>query len=171
MPTQKKKDTVNELTDKIAKSRSIIFADYTGIKHKQLETLRKNLKKTGAEFAVTKNKLLERALGDTAASVKSYLKENTGALFNYEDEVAGLKEMLKFFKAQTLGKTKGGLLGTQVLTDAEVTRLSKLPAKQELLGMLVGQMKSPLYGLHRALSWNMNKLVWALQAVKGKKTN
>lgn len=171
MPTDKKIQTVNELTEKISKSRSIIFADYTGIKHKQLETLRKTLKKSGAEFVVTKNKLLERSLGDTAKTVTQYLKENTGTLFNYDDEVAGLKEMLKFFKAVALGKTKGGLLGTTALSDTEVTRLSKLPGKQELLGQLAGQLKSPLFGLHRALQWNMNKLVWGLNAVKGKKTN
>lgn len=166
---QKKIQTVQELTDKIAKSRSIIFADYTGIKHKQLETLRKNLKKTGAEFAVTKNKLLERALGDSASSVKTYLKENTGTLFNYEDEVAGLKELLKFFKLVALGKTKGGLLGATALSDTEVTRLSKLPGKQEILGQLAGQLKAPLFGLHHALQWNINKLVWGLNAVKNLK--
>lgn len=166
---QKKIDTVKNLSEKISKSRSIIFSDYTGMKHKQLETLRKNLKKTGAEFVVVKNKLLERALGDTAKSVSSVFKENTGALFNYEDEVAGLKELLKFFKLTTLGKTKGGFLGSTVLTEDEVVRLSKLPARQELLGQLAGQLKAPLYGLHYALSWNINRLVWALNNVKDKK--
>jgi len=169
MPTQKKIDTVNNLSEKIKKSRSIIFADYTGLKHKQLETLRKTLKKTGAEFVVVKNKLLERSLGDTATSIKSLLKENTATLFTYDDEAAGLKELLKFFKHTGIGKTKGGLLGKTALSDEEVTRLSKLPSKQELLGQLVGQLKAPLYGLHYALSWNINTLVWGLNAVKTKK--
>jgi len=172
MATQKKIDTVSELTEKIKKSRSIIFSDYTGIKHKQLETLRKNLKKTGAEFVVTKNKLLERSLEkETATSVHALLKENTGTLFSYEDEVAGLKELLKFFKTVTLGKTKGGILGNTVLSDKDVDRLAKLPGRQELLGRLAGQMKAPLYGLHHALQWNINTLVWGLNAVKNKKTN
>jgi len=177
MATQKKIDTVNELSEKIKKSRSIIFADYTGLKHKQLETLRKNLKKTGAEFVVVKNKLLERslrpsadgsgqALGDTATSIKPLLKENTATLFTYDDETAGLKELLKFFKLTALGKTKGGLLGKTALSDEEVTRLSKLPSKQELLGQLAGQLKAPLYHLHYALSWNINTLVWGLTNIK-----
>jgi large subunit ribosomal protein L10 len=171
MATQKKIDTVKNLTDKLGKARSVVFADYTGIKHKQLETLRKNLKKTGAEFTVTKNKLLERALSDTAKSVAPYLKENTGTLFNYDDEVGGLKELLKFFKLTALGKTKGGLLGNIALTDSDVDRLSKLPSRQALLGQLAGQLMAPLSGLHYALSWNINRLVWGLNAVKTKKTN
>ena len=166
---QKKINTVNELTEKIQKSRSIIFADYTGIKHKQLETLRKNLKKTGSEFTVTKNKLLERALSDTAKSVAPYLKENTGTLFNYDDEIGGLKELLKFLKLTALGKTKGGLLGSTALTGEDILRLSGLPGKQELLGQLAGQLMAPLSGLHHALSWNINRLVWGLNAIKAKK--
>lgn len=170
MPTQKKIETVNELTEKVTKARSIMFADYTGIKHKQMETLRKTLKKNGAEFVVTKNKLIERSLGDSAKSVAAYLKENTGTLFNYDDEVAGLKELLKFFKLVALGTIKGGLLGTTILTDKDIDRLSKLPGKQVVLGQLAGQLKAPLFGLHHALSWNINKLVWGLNAVKGKKS-
>jgi len=171
MPTQKKIDTVQHLTDKLSKAKSVIFADYTGLKHKQLETLRKNLKKTGAEFTVTKNKLLERALSDTAKSVAPYLKENTGTLFNYDDEVGGLKELLKFFKLTALGKTKGGLLGNIALTGDDVDRLSKLPSRQALLGQLAGQLMAPLSGLHYALSWNINRLVWGLNNIKNKKVN
>jgi large subunit ribosomal protein L10 len=169
MATQKKIDIVNELSEKIKKSRSIIFSDYSGIKHKQLETLRKNLKKTGAEFVVTKNKLLERALGDVSKSVSSFLKGDTGTLFNYDDEVAGLKELLKYFKTIALGKTKGGMLGKTALSNDEVVRLSALPGKQELLGQLAGQLKAPLFGLHHALSWNINRLVWGLNNIKNKK--
>lgn len=167
---QKKIDTVNELSEKIAKTKSIVFVDYTGIKHKQLETARKNLKKVDAELVVTKNTLMERALGDTGASVKDYLKDATGSLFSYKDEVAGIKELIKFFASVNLGKTKGGMIGSTALTRADVERLSKLPGKQELLGKLAGQMKAPLYGLHYALSWNINKLVWGLNAVKNKKS-
>jgi large subunit ribosomal protein L10 len=169
MATTKKIETVKEMTDKIAKSKSIIFADYVGLKHKQLEDLRKKLRVVGAEFMVTKNKLLERAFGTNADSVKPLLKNATGTLFSYEDEVAGIKELLKFFKTANVGKTKAGLLGTQVITDAEVTRLATLPAHKVLLGQLAGQLMAPIQGLHYALSWNMNKLVWALSSIKDQK--
>lgn len=169
MATQKKIDTVREMTDKIAKAKSIVFADYVGLKHKQLEDLRKKLRTVGAEFMVTKNKLLERAFGNKAASVKPLLKNSTGTLFNYDDEVAGIKELLQFFKKANAGKTKAGLLGTHILTDAEVTRLATLPTRKALLGQLASQLMAPIQGLHHALSWNMNKLVWALNSIKEKK--
>jgi len=77
--------------------------------------------------------------------------------------------MLKFFKAVGFGKVKGGLLGDSVLSDTDVTKLASLPSREILLGNLVRQLNAPIQGLHGALQWNMNKLVWALNAVKEKK--
>lgn len=170
MATQKKIDAVQEMTDKIAKSKSIIFADYIGLKHKQLEDLRKKMRAVDAEFMVTKNKLMERALGDNAAQLKDVLKQATATIFSYKDEVSGLKELLKFFKAANVGKTKAGLLGITVLSEKDVSKLASIPGKEVLLGQLAGQLKAPIANLHHALSWNMNKLVWALNSVKAKKT-
>ena len=157
------------MTENIKKAKSIVFVDYVGLKHKQLEDLRKKLRTVGAEFMVTKNKLLERAFGTKSDSVKPLLKNATGTLFNFDDEVAGIKELLAFFKKAAVGKTKAGILGETMLTEADVTRLSKIPPKQQLLGQLAGQLMAPIQGLHYALSWNMNKLVWALNSIKAKK--
>ena len=169
MPTQKKVETVTELTEKVKKAKSIVFAEYTGIKHKQLEELRRSLKKVNAEFVVTKNRLIMRALGDNGEKAKEILNGDTATVLSYNDEVSGVKELNKFFKAMNLGKTKGGMLGSTVMTDKEVTYLSQLPSREVLLGKLAGQLNAPVTGLHRALSWNINKLVWVLNGVKEKK--
>ncbi|MCX6792234.1 MAG: 50S ribosomal protein L10 [Candidatus Gottesmanbacteria bacterium] len=166
---QKKIDTVTELTDKVGKAKSIVLADYRGLKHKQLEELRRALKKTDADFAVTKNRLLTRAFGKKAKSIENQLKQSTAALFAYADEVTPLTVLLKFFKTAGAGNAKGGLLGDKVLTEADVVTLASLPSRPVLLAKLVGQLNAPIQGLHDALSWNLNKLVWALNAVKKQK--
>ena len=168
--TPKKLETVTALSEKIGKTKSIILAEYQGIKHKQLEELRRALRKVDGEFVVAKNRLFKKALGDKAAGIDAQLEQPNAFLFAYKDEVAPLKEMLKMFKAFGFGKTKGGLLGSQTLTEAEVTKLSTLASKEVLLGRLVGQLNAPIQGLHYALQWNLNKFVWALNAVKEKKT-
>lgn len=165
---QKKIDTVSSLTDKLSRAHAIVLADYRGLKHKQLEELRKGLKKLEAEFVVTKNTLLKRAL--TRDDLTSYLKEATGTLFAYADEVSPLKELLKFFKTAGAGKPKAGLLGNTVLSDADITKLASLPNRQTLLAQLVGQLNAPIQGLHYALSWNLNRLVWAINAIKNTKS-
>ncbi len=170
MATQRKIDSVTTLTEKVNRAKVMVLADYRGLKHKQLEELRRNLKKSNGEFMIAKNRLVLRALGERADSMKEALNNETAVLFAYEDEVAPLKELLTFFKAAGMGKTKAGLLGTQVLSDEAVMRLASLPSRNVLLGTLVRQLNAPIQGLHYTLQWNMNKLVWALDAVKGKKS-
>lgn len=170
MATTKKINIVEKLTEKINKSKSIVFADYIGLKHKQLEELRRNLAKTESEFVVTKNKLLERAFGANAAKVKDQLRNSTATLFSYKDEISGLKELQKFFKTANLGKTKGGFYNNSVLDEKAVAKLAALPGREQLLGQLVGQLNTPIQGLHYALSWNINRLAWALNSIKNKKS-
>ncbi len=170
MATQRKIDTVNALTDKFGKAKVTVLADYRGLKHKQLEELRRGVKKVNGEFVIAKNRLILRSLGNNAEALKDKLTESTAVLFAYADEVAPLKEMLKFFKNAGIGKTKAGLMGSTVMSDTEVTRLATLPNREVLLGKLVGQLNAPIQSLHYALSWNMNKLVWALNSIKAKKS-
>jgi len=171
MATQRKIDTVATLTDKVGKAKVMVLADYRGLKHKQLEELRRNLKKTNGEFMIAKNRLILRALGERADSIREPLNNETAVLFAYQDEVAPLKEMLKFFKAAGVGKPKAGLMGAVVMNESDIAKLATLPSREVLLGKLVGQLNAPIQGLHYALQWNMNKLVWALNAIKGKKTS
>lgn len=170
MATQKKIDTVTNLTEKISRAKALVVTDYRGLKHKQLEELHKLLKKSEGEYLVAKNRLLLRALAGKGEGIKDALHDTTAVLFAYADEVAPLKEVVKFFKAAGAGKLKAGLLGAQVLTDAEVTRLSTLPTREILLAKLVGQLNAPIQGLHYALSWNINKLVWALSQIQSSKS-
>jgi len=169
--TPKKINTVTELTEKVAKAKSMIVVEYQGVKHKQFEELRKTLRKTNAEFVVTKNRLFKRALGDKSKSIESLLEQPTATLFTYGDEVAPLKDLMKFFKTVGFGKAKGGLLGATVLTDTDVTRLSTLPTRELLLGGLVRQLNAPIQSLHYGLQWNLNKFAWALNAVKAKRSS
>ena len=170
MPTQKKIDTVAHLTDKIARAKSMIFLDYRGLKHKQMEELRRNLKKSQGELTVAKNRLLIRSLSDTGESLRSVISDTTATLFSYSDEVAPLKDLLKFIKNAGAGKTKGGLLGATVLTESDVARLAALPSRTTLLSGLAGQLNAPIQNLHHALQWNVLSLVYALTAIEKKKS-
>ena len=169
MATQKKIDTVSLLSEKISRAKAMVFVDYRGLKHKQMEELRKKLKKVEAEFTVAKNRLMIKALANRAKAIQSIFSDTTATLFSYADEIAPLKELLKYFKIAGAGIPKGGLLGDSLLSEGDVTRLASLPTKDVLLAQLVGQLNAPIQGLHYALSWNINKLVWALNAIQSKK--
>src|SRR5258708_1763269 len=168
---QKKEQLVAELVAKVEKSNGIIFANYQGLTHQQLENLKKNLKKAKAEFMAVKNTLLQRALEgkvDTQVT-KEHFNQPTGALFIYNDIVDPLKELTKTIKEFKMPVIKFGILDGKVVTDQEVTKIASLPPLPVLQAQLLGQMQAPISGLHRALNWNLQQLVLTLNAIKDKK--
>ncbi|MBI2025992.1 MAG: hypothetical protein HYT06_01275 [Candidatus Levybacteria bacterium] len=55
------------------------------------------------------------------------------------------------------------------ITTDQVMTLSSLPTREVLLAQLVGGLKSPIFNLHKALNWNLQKLVLTLNAVANTK--
>jgi large subunit ribosomal protein L10 len=155
------------------------LTDYRGLTHQQLEQLKRALKKVEAEFLVVKNTLLGIALEvkdpkvqsfkDAKDKLKEELKNPTAVLFAFGDELAAVKELAKSIKNIQLPKIKIGLFSGKLTTASDFTRLASLPDRQVLLAILAMRLKSPLYGLHYALSWNLQRLVIALNSVKNKK--
>ena len=109
---QKKELLIAELTEKIEKSNGMVFANYQGLTHQQLEGLKKNLKKANSEFVAVKNTLLQRALADKIdkETAAQYFNQPTGALFIYNDIVDPLKELTKTIKEFKIPVIKFGIL-------------------------------------------------------------
>lgn len=169
---KKKEAIVAEIADKAKKAKAVVFTNYEGMTHRQLEELKKGLRAADAELAISKNTLLKIALKESgfadAASDQSFEKP-TATLYTYGDPVLALKELAKSIKTLKLPSIKFGIFEGRVLSNAEVTKLATLPSREVLLGQLVGGLKSPIYGLHRALNWNLQKFVMTLKAIESKK--
>jgi len=53
----KKREIIKELGEKITKQKIVVFADFTGVKVKELSDLRKKIKKEEGELKVVKKTL------------------------------------------------------------------------------------------------------------------
>lgn len=171
---QKKEAIVAEVVDRLNRSKALIFTNYQGMTHKQMEELKKALKTVNADLAVTKNTLLKIGLTQTGykdAFEGQDLEQPTATLYSFEDPLPALKELAKSIKINKLPAIKFGIIDGRVLNESDVIKLSALPPKEVLIAQFVGGMKSPLYGLHRALSWNMTRLVMTLSAIQKTKTS
>jgi large subunit ribosomal protein L10 len=167
---QKKEQLIAELTEKVGKSTGMVFANYQGLTHQQLEKLKRNLKKADSEFVAVKNTLLLRALeGKLDDTAKGHFNQPTGAMFMYNDIVDPLKQLTQTIKEFKMPIIKFGILDGKIVTDKEVTKIASLPPLPVLQAQLLGQMKAPISGLHRALNWNLQSLVMTLNAIKDKK--
>lgn len=168
---QKKEAIVAELLQKVEKAKGIIFTDYQGLTHQQIEGLKKSLKSLEAEYINTKNTLLLIALKDKINTVeeKERFTKPTATLFIYNDVVGPLKTLTKSIKEFKLPSIKFGILEGKIVAEDEIIKISTLPPLDVLRAQLLGNMMGPVSGLHRALSWNINKLILTLKAIETKK--
>jgi len=175
----KKQAIVTELVEKLKSAKGLIFANYQGLTHKQLETLKKGVKAVKAELVVTKNTLLKLALEkvskgespfDTSGTFGTFhtFRNPTATLFLYGDPIEPLKQLAKVIKALNLPAIKFGILDGREMTKEQLMKLSTLPPYEVLLTQLVVGLKSPISGLHRALNWNLQKFVMTLKAIESK---
>ncbi len=168
---EKKEKIVAELLEKVQKAKAMVFTNYQGLTHKQIEELKKGLKKADAELMIAKNTLIKRALQSTDYSLQTTeLNGPTATVFSFSDPIAPLKELAKMIKALKLPTIKFGIVEGKEITGEEVLKLATLPSREVLLAQVVGGLKSPIFGLHRALNWNLQKLVMTLKVVETSKT-
>ena len=170
---QKKVVLVNDATEKVKKSTGMVFTNYQGLTHQQLEGFKKAIKPMQAEYVVIKNTLMLRSLAEhtLSESDRQQFQQPTGTLFMYADPVEPLKALSKMVKELKLPSIKFGIIDGRVVSEEQVSKIATLPPINVLRAQLLGQMQAPISGLHRALNWNLQQLVLTLNAVKDKKTN
>ncbi len=168
---QQKIDIVTDLTERVSKAKSIVFADYQGMNMDQIQTLRRGLQDLSAQFSITKNNLIKIALKENGLKVDddAVFEGAVATLFAYGDEIAPIKILTKAIKDNGIGKTRAGFLNGEYLSDAQVNKLAQLPSKDELRAKVVGALGSPLYGIVGVLQANLRNLVYALDQIRKQK--
>jgi len=172
MPNAKNTQIVAELKDKIKNAKSIVFADYRGLKADDISTLRSQIRENDAEVVVAKNTLLKTALKEENVDVQALerdLKGPTTAIFSYKDAILPIKTLVEFAKKLELPKIKSAVIEGSYADSAKVEEVSKIPSKKELIARMIGGFKSPLSGLTNTLGGVQRKFVYAINAIKNSK--
>ena len=172
MQKELKIKSVKDIKEKFDKSKVVILTDYKGLTMSQMSKLRKKLRPIDAEYKVFKNTLISRAIKDKAYDgIDPLLTGSTAILFGYEDQVAPTKVLSEFIKENEKPGIKGGLLDGKVIDTKTITMLAKLPSREVLLGRVVGTMKAPITNFVLDCKGILSKFVYALSAIRDKKTN
>lgn len=166
MPNQKNQQQVEMIKEKAAKAKSAVVVDYSGTSVNDQTQLRSAVKASGGELVVTKNTLIDIALGK--GKLSESLEGMNAIVFSFQDEVATIKELFKFHKSTDKLSIKQGILADKVLSVADVENLSKLPSKSELMATLISRIQGPSYGLVNVLNAGPRNLVYALKAIADK---
>jgi len=165
VPTAHKVKQVEELADRFSRSTIVITTDYTGLGVGQMTELRRAMREKDVEFRVIKNSLALMA-ADVAGKpeVKEVIEGPTGIAFGYGDASVPAKALADFIRVTRSALTiRGAELDGRVLDTQQVQQLASLPAKDELVAMLLSRMQAPISGLVNVLNGPIAGLARVLQ--------
>lgn len=168
---EEKTEAIEDLTARLAAADTVFATDYRGLTVKEISELRTRLRAAETEYTVVKNTLARRAAADTGReALLPYLTGPTGIAWVNGDPAVAAKVLDTFAGEHAEAfAIKGGLLEGNDLPTADVTRLAKLPPKEQLLAQLAGGIAAPISGLAGGLSNLIGGLARTLAAVQAQK--
>ena len=145
MPTAEKARAIEQASGWYSKATGIVFTDYRGLKVKEIQALRSDLRKKGAEIHVIKNTLFRVAAGDDTSKIPAEFHNGTTAFaFIFENESDVAKALLEYARTSKKLVVKGGFFGGKALSASEVESLSNLPPREVLIAQVIGAIAAPL---------------------------
>ena len=164
-----KKAVVAEVSEVINGAQATILAEYRGLTVSAMTELRNSARESGVYLRVVKNSLAKRAVDGSSFEC---LQEHMAGPLAYaisEDPVACAKVLKKFAKDNDELIIKVGAMSGKILDEGEITALSKLPGREELLAKLMGTMKAPVQKFVGTLNAVPGTFVRTLAAVRDSK--
>lgn len=171
--TRKQKEhSVNKVQESISAAASVVFLAYHGLTVEELNELRGNLRAAGGGMRVVPKRLLKIVLHNLKLDFNPTAHAGQLAVVWGDDAISPAKTLNAFVqKRQEKIRFLAGLLEGNMLSLAEVTSLSRLPSRDELLANLVCVIAGPARGLVTVLSGVPRRAVQVLKAIADQKQN
>ncbi len=166
MPTQRKINTVAELTNKLERMQVTVVADYRGLSVADISELRKKLRESGAELVVAKNTLTLIAARETGhAAIEPLLTGPTALAFAYDDVPKFVRAINEFNRGPKKITVRGGVVGATLLRENVLETVASLPTKEQVRAEVLGGLVAPVNGLVGLIAAPINDIVNVIDAM------
>lgn len=149
MNRDEKKQLLDDLHELFNKSEILVVSHYKGLTVAEVSELRDAIRKAGAGFRVTKNRITKLALKDTKFEGLADLFKGPTAVAFANDPVSACKACVEFAKNNEKLIIVGGGMGAEALSIAEINRLASIPSMDELRAKIIGLLQAPAAQLAR----------------------
>ena len=167
MNKQQKQTYITEMTAQFENSEAVLVTHYQGLNVKQLDDLRKQMRKHGIQFKITKNRITKLALKNSKCKDLENLFIGPTAVALSKDAITSAKILTKFSKENKNLKILGGIMGKEILDVAGVANVATLPTLDEARAKIVGILRSPAQKIARILLAPASKIaILALEKSK-----
>jgi len=170
-PNPDKVAKVDEIAGKLETAGTVLVTEYRGLDVPAQAQLRAAVKDAGGEFKIYKNTLTKLAAERTGLALDEHLTGPTALAFAYPpeggqaDPVALSKALTEFQKTNDALVIKGGVVDGAVIGPDDVTALSKVPPREEMLAQFAGLLQAPMSQFARLLNAMPTKLAQLTQAL------
>jgi large subunit ribosomal protein L10 len=170
MNKKEKEQFVSDLQGRLEKAQGAFLVDYQGLKVEDINKLRNQLRDTGAEFQVLKNRLLKLACqGTETEAIKDHMQGPTAITLAYDDIIAPAKTLVDFAKDFEHLKIKNGQISGKEINQAGVKQLANLPGREVLLSQVLSAMQAVPASFVRLLGGIISQLLYVLKAIEQQK--
>ncbi len=166
-----KEKTVKELTEKLSETKSLFLTDFRGLNVEEMSKLRRELRKSGAEYKITKNTMIRRAAQQTGfEAIVDHLKGPTGMVLSYQDPVAPAKILYEISQKTEKPKIKIIWMEGRLVDGRHLKRLATLPPREIILTQLIFSLNAPLSSFVGTLQGILRNFVGLIDAIKDAKS-
>ena len=166
MDKKQKETLVADMKDRLQNAQAAFLVDYQGLDVETLNRLRNELRQTGSEFQVVKNRLVKLACQDTETeSLREHFVGPCALTIAHDDVVAPAKVLVDFSKTQKTLELKVGQISGRMMDANAIKRLAELPGRDVLLAQTLSAMKEVPTSFVRVLNGIVVSLLNVLKAI------
>lgn len=142
MTKSRKIELVDQLTQDFKASDALIVCDFKGIDTKSLEVLRNSAKEKDVKVQVAKNTLASLAMKNV--QIDGIELKDTNLFVWGDDQLEVTKIVSKYAETNKVFKIRVGFIAGEIADAEKIEALSKLPSRDELIGMLLQTWMAPI---------------------------
>jgi len=167
-----KETFVGEFRAQVSDASVMYLADFSGLDVKSITQLRSDLRNTGAQFLVVKNRLAKLALAELdLPEVSDHLVGPTAFVLSTSDAAAPAKAITDFAKKHDDRPVfKVGVLDGNLLEAAAIQKIASLPSREQLLAEVAGAFEAPMAAFAGVLSALLQEFAGLLDALGNEKS-
>tara|TARA_B100001057_G_scaffold157302_1_gene157863 strand:+ start:3109 stop:3624 length:516 start_codon:yes stop_codon:yes gene_type:complete len=159
---------IEDLTLSLSNNKNLYLTDISGLNANQTSDLRRACFKADIKLSVVKNTMLSRAIDASDkdfGEIPSVLKGNTSLMFS-EAGNAPAKIIKEFRKKNDRPILKAAFIEETIyIGDNQLDTLVAIKSREELIGEVIGLLKSPAQNVVSALKSSGNNLSGVLKTL------
>jgi large subunit ribosomal protein L10 len=146
-----KKNVVEEIKNKLDKSKTFLLLNYQGLTVSELDALRRKLRNNNTDVKIYKNTLVDLALKDKKIPLNDFMEGPNAYLFS-ESIIEPIKMVSEFAKDHPSLVIRAGLIDNEVVDTHIINEYATIPSMEGLLTMFAGGLIEHVKNLSIALN-------------------